>query len=93
MAGQPGEEERAACARQIEAHAAAIQARQERSFFAVQLRARLLLLHKKIKNESLRDRALREERPLDKSGLRLPPDEIETISEPFGNSVHQFRSA
>ncbi|MGK3999759.1 O-antigen ligase family protein [Sorangium sp. So ce1024] len=42
-----GEEERAACARQIEEHAAAIQQRQERSFFGVQLRARLLLLHKK----------------------------------------------
>ncbi|WP_438015899.1 O-antigen ligase family protein [Sorangium sp. So ce315] len=42
-----GEEKRAACERQIEAHAAAIQERRETSYFAVQLRARLLLLHKK----------------------------------------------
>jgi NADH-quinone oxidoreductase subunit B len=53
----------------------------------------VLLLHKKIKEESLGDRALREEQPLDERGLRLPPEEINEISEPFGNSVHQFRSA
>ena len=53
----------------------------------------VLLLHKKIKGESLSDRALREEHPLDDKGLRLPPDQIDEISEPFGNSVHQFRSA
>ncbi|WP_437277028.1 O-antigen ligase family protein [Sorangium sp. So ce375] len=38
---------RAACERQIEEHAAAIQGSQESSFFAVQLRARLLLLRKR----------------------------------------------
>lgn len=38
---------RAACEEQLEAHAAAIQGRKESSFFAVQLRARLLLLRKK----------------------------------------------
>ncbi|WP_438024430.1 O-antigen ligase family protein [Sorangium sp. So ce233] len=43
-----GEERRADCERQIQAHAAAIEQRQESSFFAVQLRARLLLLHRKI---------------------------------------------
>ncbi|MGK4001917.1 O-antigen ligase family protein [Sorangium sp. So ce1036] len=37
---------RAACEEQIEAHAAAIQGRKESSFFAVQLRARRLLLRK-----------------------------------------------
>jgi NADH-quinone oxidoreductase subunit B len=53
----------------------------------------ILLLHKKIKGESLGDRGLRDEHPLDDRGLRLPPDQIDEISEPFGNSVHQFRSA
>jgi len=54
----------------------------------------VLLLHKKIKGESLFDRApRREEQPLDERGLRLPPEQIDEISEPFGNSIHQFRSA
>ncbi len=54
----------------------------------------MLLLHKKIKGESLFDRAARrEEQPLDERGLRLPPEQIDEISEPFGNSIHQFRSA
>ncbi len=54
----------------------------------------VLLLHKKIKGESLFDRVpRREEQPLDERGLRLPPEQIDEISEPFGNSVHQFRSA
>ena len=39
------------------------------------------------------DPALRDEQPLDAKGLRMPPDEIDEISEPFGNSVHQFRSS
>src|SRR5881396_2375594 len=54
----------------------------------------VLLLHKKIKGESLFDRVpRREEQLLDERGLRLPPEQIDEISEPFGNSVHQFRSA
>ena len=53
----------------------------------------VLLLHKKIKGESLVLPDLREEQPLDAKGLRMPPDEIDEISEPFGNSVHQFRSS
>jgi len=54
----------------------------------------VLLLHKKIKGESLFDRVpRRDEQPLDDHGLRLPPEQIDEISEPFGNSVHQFRSA
>ena len=54
----------------------------------------VLLLHKKIKGESLFDRVpRREEQPLDDRGLRLPPEQIDEISEPFGNSVHQFRSS
>ncbi|WP_437503526.1 O-antigen ligase family protein [Sorangium sp. So ce1099] len=43
---EDGEGKRAACEQQIEAHAAAIQRQQENAFFAVQLRARLLLLRK-----------------------------------------------
>jgi hypothetical protein len=35
----------------------------------------------------------REEQPLDDKGLRLAPETIDEISEPFGNSVHQFRSS
>jgi hypothetical protein len=35
----------------------------------------------------------RDEQLLDEHGLRLPPAEIDEVSEPFGNSVHQFRSA
>ena len=54
----------------------------------------VLLLHKKIKGESLFDRVpRRDEQPLDDRGLRLPPEQIDEISEPFGNSIHQFRSA
>src|SRR5713226_897606 len=53
----------------------------------------ILLLHKKIKGESLFDAVRRrDEAVLDERGLRLPPDQIDEISEPFGNSVHQFRS-
>jgi len=51
------------------------------------------MLHKKIKGEDLFDPTLRVEHPLDANGLRLKPEEIDELSEPFGNSVHQFRSA
>jgi len=54
----------------------------------------ILLLHKKIKGESLFDAVRRrDEQPLDEKGLRLPPETIDEVSEPFGNSVHQFRSS
>jgi NADH-quinone oxidoreductase subunit B len=53
----------------------------------------ILLLHKKIRGESVFVPGLRDEQVLAESGLRLPPDRIDEISEPFGNSVHQFRSA
>jgi hypothetical protein len=40
------------------------------------------------------DPALRDEQPLDpNTGLRMAPDAIDEISEPFGNSIHQTRSA
>src|SRR5437868_3845119 len=54
----------------------------------------IMLLQKKIKGESLFDAVRRrDEQPLDEKGLRLPPETIDEISEPFGNSVHQFRSS
>jgi NADH-quinone oxidoreductase subunit B len=53
----------------------------------------VLLLQKKVKGESLADSALREEQVLPASGLRLPARQIDELSEPFGNSIHQTRSA
>jgi NADH-quinone oxidoreductase subunit B len=53
----------------------------------------ILLLQKKISGESMRDKSLRDEQPLDDRGLRLSPGKIDELSEPFGNSVQQTRSA
>ncbi len=53
----------------------------------------ILLLHKKIKGETMVDKAIREEEILSHGGLRLPPEFVDEVSEPFGNSVHQTRSA
>jgi len=53
----------------------------------------ILLLQKKVRGETLADHAIREERPLDERGLRLSPQLVDELSEPFGNSVHQTRSA
>jgi NADH-quinone oxidoreductase subunit B len=53
----------------------------------------ILLLQKKISGESITDDDLRQEHTLGANGLFLPPDKIDEISEPFGNSVHQTRSA
>jgi NADH-quinone oxidoreductase subunit B len=53
----------------------------------------ILLLQKKIKGETLADRSIREEQTLDERGLLLAPDRVDELSEPFGNSVHQTRSA
>src|SRR3989475_7075913 len=53
----------------------------------------VLLLHKKIKGESLFDRVpRREEQLLDERGLRLPPEQIDEISEPFGNRSEEHTS-
>ncbi|NIM51658.1 MAG: NADH-quinone oxidoreductase subunit B [Gemmatimonadales bacterium] len=52
----------------------------------------ILLLHKKVRGETLADPSLREEHPLDPGGLRIPPQLVDELSEPFGNSVHQTRS-
>src|SRR5574341_879293 len=53
----------------------------------------ILLLQKKVKSENWRDRTLRFEEVLGEQGLRLPPEKVDEVSEPFGNSAHQFRSA
>jgi NADH-quinone oxidoreductase subunit B len=53
----------------------------------------ILMLHKKIKGETLADPAIRVERTLEPGGLRIPPGLVDELSEPFGNSVHQTRSA
>jgi NADH-quinone oxidoreductase subunit B len=53
----------------------------------------ILMLHKKIRGETMADSSIRGEDELDKDGLRLPPSLVDELSEPFGNSVHQTRSA
>ena len=53
----------------------------------------ILLLHKKIRGETMVDKSIREEQILQPGGLRLPPEHVDELSEPFGNSVHQTRSA
>ncbi len=53
----------------------------------------ILLLQKKVRGETILDRSLRQEQPLDEAGLRLPPEVVDELSEPFGNSIHQTRSA
>jgi len=53
----------------------------------------ILLLQKKIRGETLADESIRVERSLDEHGLPLAPERIDELSEPFGNSIHQTRSA
>jgi NADH-quinone oxidoreductase subunit B len=53
----------------------------------------IMLLQKKIQGETFRDPTLRQEHLVGEDGLFLPPRTIDEISEPFGNSVHQTRSA
>jgi NADH-quinone oxidoreductase subunit B len=53
----------------------------------------ILLLHKKIKGETLADPTLRTEQHLERGDLRIPARLIDELSEPFGNSIHQTRSA
>ncbi|MEO6068429.1 MAG: NADH-quinone oxidoreductase subunit NuoB [Gemmatimonadales bacterium] len=53
----------------------------------------ITLLQKKIKGETLRDADLREEHLVGPDGLFVPARRIDEVSEPFGNSVHQTRSA
>ncbi len=53
----------------------------------------ILMLQKKVRGETLADRGLRDEQLLNERGLRLSPELVDELSEPFGNSIHQTRSA
>jgi NADH-quinone oxidoreductase subunit B len=53
----------------------------------------ILLLQKQIRGERLADPSIRIERSLDERGLPMSPERIDELSEPFGNSLHQTRSA
>ncbi len=53
----------------------------------------IMLLQKKIKGETMADPSLRQELLVNEQGFFVPPEKIDEISEPFGNSVHQTRSA
>ncbi len=53
----------------------------------------ITLLQKKIKGETFTDGMLRTERLTGPDGLFIPAPRIDEVSEPFGNSVHQTRSA
>ena len=53
----------------------------------------ILMLQKKIKGETVFDPDLRVERLADQQGLFLEPAAVDELSEPFGNSIHQTRSA
>ena len=53
----------------------------------------IMMLQKKIKRESVFDPGLRVEQLADQRGLFLEPAAVDEVSEPFGNSVHQTRSA
>jgi NADH-quinone oxidoreductase subunit B len=54
----------------------------------------IMMLQQQIKGERMSDTALRDElMPDPKSQLYIPPERIDELSEPFGNSVNQTRSA
>ena len=54
----------------------------------------IMMLQKKIMQEQMSTASLRNEmQPDPRSQLYIPPDRIDELSEPFGNSVHQTRSA
>lgn len=53
----------------------------------------IMLLQKKIEGETIADADLRQEHLVGEHGLFLPANRIDELSEPFGNSVHQTRSA
>jgi NADH-quinone oxidoreductase subunit B len=52
------------------------------------------MLQEKVKNERSREREVRDElEPDPASQLYIPPPLIDELSEPFGNSIHQTRTA
>lgn len=53
----------------------------------------LLMIQEKIKGESIRDARLREERPEAVGRPELPPEEIERVAQPFGNSATQNKGS
>lgn len=53
----------------------------------------IMMLQKKIQGEQFRDPTLRQEHLVGADGLFLSPRQIDELSEPFGNSVHQTRSS
>ena len=53
----------------------------------------IMMVQKKIKAETVFDPALRVERLVGADGFFLPPAVVDELSEPFGNSVAQTRSA
>ncbi|MEA2713750.1 MAG: NADH-quinone oxidoreductase subunit [Gemmatimonadales bacterium] len=53
----------------------------------------ILLLQKKIKGETFTDDLLRVEKLVGPSGLFLPAERVDELSEPFGNSISQTRSS
>ncbi len=54
----------------------------------------IMMLQKKIMDERMSNEAIRDEiMPDPTSQLYIPPSRIDELSEPFGNSVHQTRSA
>jgi NADH-quinone oxidoreductase subunit B len=53
----------------------------------------ILLLHKKVRGETIADPTLRRERVFKQGDLQIPARLIDELSEPFGNSIHQTRSA
>jgi NADH-quinone oxidoreductase subunit B len=54
----------------------------------------IMLLQEKVRRERMADASLRVEmEPDPTSHLYIPPSRIDELSEPFGNSVHQTRSA
>jgi NADH-quinone oxidoreductase subunit B len=51
----------------------------------------IMLLHKKIRGETMMDSEIREEFPLATGALRMPAKNVDELSEGFGSSVHQTR--
>jgi len=52
----------------------------------------IMLLHKKIRSETMADKKIREELPLEAGALRMPATKVDELSKGFGSSVHQTRS-